>query len=126
MARTRGWRRELRQNTEAFLESLGETPVQIAANLERSGVRATPRDSGDCAIAVFLHATLATHPTVHAVTVTGTEVILSPTRRRHRVMRVRLSEPLRRFVCSFDYGAFPQLTRAPGADTTTTTDPLDI
>jgi hypothetical protein len=125
MTRKPRWRRDIRARTQAMLATLGETPVQIAASLERSGVRATPRSSGDCAIAVFLNAVLVADPNVEAVRVGGTEIILKPSSRWHRGVRIRLSEPLRDFVCSFDAGKFPELTRAPGVDSIDSIDSID-
>jgi hypothetical protein len=108
------WRRDLRASTRAVLASLGDDPRQIAASLEKSGVRATPRDTNDCAIAVFLGAVLATDPCVRSVWVSGHQVVLSPTQRWHRCVTIRLPESLRRFVSLFDRGEFPQLMRTRG------------
>jgi hypothetical protein len=114
MAGAGHWRRDLRASTRAVLASLGDDPRQVAAYLERSGVSATPRDPGDCAIAVFLGAVLATDPCVRSIRVTGTEVVLVPDRRWHRAVAIKLSETLRHFVSLFDAGEFPQLMRTRG------------
>jgi hypothetical protein len=116
MGQATHWRRDVRESTRTVLASLGETSAQIAASLDRSGVRAMPRDPNDCAIAVFLNAVLAVHPDVRAVRVLGTEVMLCPERWWHPVVRVSLSTPLRHFVSSFDLGSFPQLIRTSEVD----------
>ncbi len=116
MGQATHWRRDVRESTRTVLASLGETSAQIAASLDRSGVRAMPRDPNDCAIAVFLNAVLAVHPDVRAVRVTGTEVTLCPTQWWHAAVRIRLSAPLRHFVSSFDLGTFPQLMRTSEVD----------
>ncbi len=119
-------RRDLEERTQAVLASLGETSAQIATSLDRSGVRAMPRDPNDCAIAVFLNAVLAVHPDVRAVRVLGTEVRLCPERWWHPVVRVSLSAPLRHFVSSFDLGTYPQLMRTSEVDDAASCRPIEV
>ncbi len=104
-------RRDLRENALALMASLGETTQQIATSLQRSGVRATPRNPSDCAIAVFLGAVLASDSRVGSVYVTGSKVMLSPAKSWQRLVTIRLSAPLGDFISSFDLGTFPELTR---------------
>ncbi len=92
--------------------SLGETTQQIATSLERSGVRATPRNPSDCAIAVFLGAVLASDFRVGSVYVTGSKVMLTPAKSWQRLVTIRLSAPLCEFISSFDLDTFPQLMRS--------------
>jgi hypothetical protein len=101
-----------------LLSSLGDNPGQIASNLEALGVRATPRDPGGCAIAVFLHAVLAGEPAIASIKVTDNKVLLGPARPCARSVGVRLSGPLRRFVSSFDAELFPALVRGEGDHST--------
>ena len=104
-------RRVLRDSTRELLAALGEDPAQVAAYLQESGVRGTLRHRGDCAIAVFLNAVLASDPDVRSVTVTSDEVVLRRPQWWRPGIRVSLPEPLRRFVSLFDAGEFPGLTR---------------
>jgi hypothetical protein len=113
-------RRDLRENALALLASLGDTTQQIATSLERSGVRATPRNPSDCALAVFLGAVLASDPRIRSVYVTGYVVMLCPAQWWHPDVRITLSAPLRHFVSSFDRGSFPQLMRTSGGESSDT------
>jgi len=105
-------RGQLRNATRVLLSSLGDSPGQIASNLEALGLRATPRDPDGCVVAVLLHAALTSDPGITSVKVTNKKVVLRTPQRWRRSVQVRLPGPLRRFVEAFDAELFPALVRA--------------
>lgn len=111
MPRATPWRRALRAHVQEVLASLGNGPDEIARQLEEAGVRGTPHNQEDCAIAVYLSAVVGADPEVRRLRVRCERVVVeSPRWYRHRVS-VRLSRPLQEFVACFDHGIYPQLTR---------------
>jgi hypothetical protein len=106
------WHSELRGQVRDLLGSLGGDVGVVAKHLEEAGVRGTPRDSGDCAIAVYLSAVVGTDPAVRNLKVTADRVIITRAPRWRPPMTVSLPVSLRSFVASFDRDCYPQLTRA--------------
>ena len=105
------WRRELRGHAAGVLGSLGDDPSEVARRLREAGVKGTPGDPRDCAIAVYLSAVVAADASIRAVKVTTDSVVISPAKRWHPPVVVGLSEPLRTFVAGFDRRAYPDLVR---------------
>jgi hypothetical protein len=114
------WRSELRGQVRDLFGSLGNDASGVARRLEEAGVRGTPRDSGDCAIAVYLSAVVCTDPAVRALKVTADRVIVTRASRWRPPITVSLPVPLRSFVASFDRDCYPQLTRTPQDGSTRT------
>ena len=105
------WRRELRGHADCMLATLGDDAGEVARRLEDAGVRGTPGDPRDCAIAVYLSAVVAADPRVRSLRVMSQRVVISPTRWGHPPIVVELSDALRAFVVAFDRRAYPTIVR---------------
>jgi hypothetical protein len=95
-----------------LLGGLGEDAAEVAKRLDEAGVRGTPRDVRDCAIAVYLSAVLGADPDVRGLDVMADGIVISPTRRWAPSISVGLSAPVRTFVAGFDRNDYPALVRA--------------
>jgi hypothetical protein len=105
------WRRELRSNTTNVLGSLGRDADELARRLAEAGVKGTPSDPRDCAIAVYLSAFVPADPKVRSIKVTADRVVISTARRLRPPVVIRLPEALRQFVARFDRHVYPLLVR---------------
>lgn len=105
------WRRRLRTDVGQLLCGLGEDAADVARRLEAAGVRGTPRDVRDCAIAVYLSAVLCADPDVRGLDVMADGIVISPTRRWAPSISVGLTPPVRMFVAGFDRNDYPGLIR---------------
>lgn len=114
MSTIRHGRRQLRYQTNEVLDSLGSDPVEVARRLREVGVRGTPGNSRECAIAVYLSAVVAADPGVRSLKVRAESVILSPERKWSPPIVVGLSPALRAFVEGFDRRIYPELVRKEG------------
>ncbi len=110
---------ELKHQAGDLLGGLGSCRTDVAIALRNVGVRGIPKDSQDCAVAVYLRAVLGTDPRVQSFTVGRVAVKLHTSERRqwtHRpsFVRVRLPDPVRQFISAFDEGFYPDLIREGG------------
>ncbi len=104
-------RRRLRSNVRQMLGGLGDDAAAVAHHLEDAGVRGTPRDVRDCAIAVYLRAVIGADPDVRALDVMADGVVITPPRRWAPAISVGLSPAVRTFVVGFDRNDYPSLVR---------------
>lgn len=105
----------LRHDIRGLLTSLGGTADEIAATLERSGVRGMRSDSRHCAIAVYVHAVMGADDRVGSVGVGSRWLSVRRSTRWPLRTVTLMPRPARRFVRHFDAGRFPQLVRGDGA-----------
>jgi hypothetical protein len=85
----------------------------VAQRLEAAGVRGTPGNVSDCALAVYLSSIVAADPLVKTVLV-GSERVFVKLEGRWLFVGVSLPKPLRRFIAEFDREAYPALVRPSG------------
>jgi hypothetical protein len=106
-------RRELRDQVDEALRSLGDSPDAVAERLEAAGVRGTPGLVGDCALAMYLSAVVTGDRRVRAVVVRSARAAVTLDRGWSIPVSVRLPTALRRFVYDFDARRYP---KAPAVD----------
>ena len=75
--------RALRARLVAELDGLGNTAADAARYLVVAGIRGTPLDPRDRAIARYLAAVVGADPEVAGTKMTGPRVVVSPTHRRY-------------------------------------------
>lgn len=107
------WRRDLRIQIGQVLSSLGDDPAEVARRLEAAGVRGTPRDPRNCAIAVYLGAVVGADPRVRFLRVMPERVFVVASSWWRPPVIVPLPEALREFIPGFDLHAYPALVRLP-------------
>lgn len=111
-------KRQLQDQTRDLLVGLGGSQTEVAESLGSSGVLATPKDPEDCAVAVYLRATLGTEQRVKSLAIkcNCVMIFLDGPRRFHwrNVVKVELPEPVCQFILAFDQGAYPNLVRGSG------------
>ncbi|HEX4244691.1 MAG TPA: hypothetical protein VHY77_03915 [Acidimicrobiales bacterium] len=110
-------RRQLRKQIGHLLADLGTSHDEVAASLQRAGVRAVPRNPGGCAIALYLGAVLGTDSRIHSITV-GTNCLKASTLQStpfyfYGTMLVPVPKPVGQFITAFDEGRYPELVRVP-------------
>jgi hypothetical protein len=107
--------RQLKRQTRALLNDLGDSPDRVAASLQAAGVQGVPKDNRSCAVALYLSAQMGSEADVRAITVGHCSMLITlvdphdsrPAGRLH----VQLSKPMRRFVASFDAMQYPKIVR---------------
>lgn len=107
----RSERATVRRQTEELLAALGDTPTRVAATLASAGVKGTPANSRECAVAVYLDAVVAADSRVRGVKVCKSEVLVERTGWWRRSVVVPLPTPVRQFIAAFDARTFPELLR---------------
>lgn len=116
-------RRQLRKQISHLLAGLGADHREVAATLQRAGIRGVPRNPGGCAIALYLGAVLGADSRIHSVTV-GTNCLKASTLKStpfyffYGTMLLPVPKPVGQFITAFDEGCYPELTR--GQATTST------
>jgi hypothetical protein len=112
--------RQLKKETRALLNDLGDSPDRVATSLQSAGVQGVPKDNRACAVALYLSAQLGCEPDVRSITVGHCSMLItlvSPrdSRPAGRLL-IQLSKPMRRFVAAFDARQYPTLLRESSAD----------
>ncbi len=107
--------RQLKRQTRALLDDLGDSPDRVAASLSAAGVQGVPRDNRSCAVALYLSAQMGTEAEVRAITVGHCSMLISlvnpqNSRPAGRLL-IQLSKPIRQFVAEFDAMAYPTIVR---------------
>jgi hypothetical protein len=98
----------LRGSVRQHIESLGNTPDEIAGRLAEFGVRGVPGKATDCAVARYLNATVVgPEPVSRLAVYHGSVRIYGPGTVIPAV--VRLSRPMSAFIRGFDLGTYPEL-----------------
>ncbi len=113
----RSERATVRRQTAELLGTLGDTPSRVAATLAAAGVRGTPANSRECAIAVYLDAVVRADSRVRGVKVCKSEVLVERTGWWRRSVVVPLPTAVRQFIAAFDARTFPELLRPEPART---------
>lgn len=101
--------REVRQ----LLASLGRSRGEVAAALERAGVRAVPRDAAGNPVSLFLRAVIGADPNVKSVTVEDASVVVELRAWWRPPVVVDLPAVVHDFTAAFDERCYPALL-APG------------
>lgn len=119
-------RAAVRRQTAALLASLGDSASAVAATLTDAGVRGSPANARECAVAVYLGAVISVDTRVRSVKVCKSEVLVERTGLWRRSVIVALPAPVRDFIVAFDAQHYPALLRdqAAGATTDTTQPPV--
>lgn len=99
----------VRGHTSELLASLGETVDGVVTSLRSAGVRGTPTNAEQCAIAVYLRAVMTSDTRVRSVSVGNTSVMVAPDQRWRRSVAVPLPSPVRQFIEAFDERRYPDL-----------------
>ena len=111
--------RQLKKKTRGLLAELGSTPDEVAASLQSTGIRGTPKDNRSCAVALYLSALVGTEPRIRSVTVGHCSLMISlitpADARPAGRLCVQLPKPVRGFVAAFDGHQYPEVTREPPA-----------
>lgn len=104
-------RRALRDRTAELIGQLGDKPDEVARSLEAVGVRGSPGDPFDCAIAVYLSAVVTADPGVYTVSVHARRIAIIVEGLWRRPIAVRLPAALCEFIARFDRYGYPSLVR---------------
>jgi hypothetical protein len=102
-------RRALRTNTTSLLDGLGNSAMEVAASLERHGVRGNRNRMDDCPVSRYLSAVIGGDGRIRSVRVTADCVELRTVVPWSAAVRVKVPRALRAFVLAFDAGVFPHL-----------------
>lgn len=105
------WRRTFKKSLCAELDALGDSAREVSSKLVASGVRGTPRDAKDCAIARYLGAIIGGDCLVTEIEVTARRLEVSTTRRSGPIV-VDLPPAICSFVAAFDRLAYPELVQS--------------
>jgi hypothetical protein len=110
-----GANRKVRKQARNLLFGLGSCRSEVAASLVSFGVRATPKDALDNAVAVYLRAVVGSDRRVRSVAVQRGHVRIRMARSLRFVPRRRVQVPLtgavREFISAFDEEFYPGLIR---------------
>ncbi|HXW34884.1 MAG TPA: hypothetical protein VEJ87_09930 [Acidimicrobiales bacterium] len=99
----------VRSQTAELLSSLGDSVDAVVTRLRSAGVRGTPTNAEQCAVAVYLRAVMTSDNRVRSVSVGNTSVMIAPEQRWRRSVAVPLPPPVRQFIEAFDERRFPEL-----------------
>jgi hypothetical protein len=122
MGGTMNSRKQLKKQIGHLLADLGTSHGEVAASLQRAGIRGVPRNPGGCAIALYLGAVLGTDSRIQSVTV-GTNCLKASTLQStpfyfYGTMLVPVPKPVGQFIAAFDEGCYPELVREQATNAT--------
>jgi hypothetical protein len=110
-----GANRRVKKQARNLLFGLGGCRSEVAASLVSFGVRATPKDSRDDAVAVYLRAVVGSDKRVRSIAVQRGRVRIRMARSLrflpHRPVLVPLTGAVREFISAFDEEFYPELIR---------------
>jgi hypothetical protein len=116
--------RQLKLQIQELLLGLGSCRSDVAEALRRLRVRARPKDSQGCAVALYLKAVLGADERVRSLDVKNRDLEIRVDRptlfRWTRIVTIPLPEPVREFIVAFDEAVYPDLIRDELADHTST------
>jgi hypothetical protein len=110
--------RQLKRQTRALLDDLGNSPERVAQSLDEAGIQGVPRDNRSCALALYLSAQMGAAAEVRSIAVGHCSMLVTLVNPRNARpagrLRIQLPKPIRQFVAAFDARTYPSIVRPGG------------